>query len=320
MIADSDITFVIQGPYVRGGHSCTHQCLDSIRQYFPDSVVILSTWEESGAHGSLPDGIAIVESRDPGAEITRDISGARNNVNRQIVSTLAGLQQVKTRYAVKMRSDLRICSRDFTSIAAQYSERSDNYQIFSERITACRYYFRHAKIQKYPFHPSDIFLFGRTDDLLLLWDIPVTVEPEFSRWFESRPRPKPDYDKLSLFKCAPEQYIWTSCMNRNGYSMTLESPVSADPDLLAMSEESLINNFYFESPQELGLIWPRRLKTSYSCSVMTKMDFVYLYGKYCLKAVSVPIALNYNLRLCVNKCIMYIHHQLRCAWLAVKLK
>jgi len=45
MIQSNEISFVIQGPIVPDGPFSTINVCGSIRKYFPDSEIVLSTWE-----------------------------------------------------------------------------------------------------------------------------------------------------------------------------------------------------------------------------------------------------------------------------------
>lgn len=317
MIDDSEITFVIQGPYVAEGDRTTEACVRSIRQFFPDSPVIISTWQGSQVPDIYDHKISVVENTDPGAEISCIRGKARNNLNRQIVSTLNGLRAVKTRYAVKTRVDIQISGRDFLTAAQAYGARCDEFRVFEQRVTACKYYFRNPLIYRAPFHPSDIFLFGLTSDLLKLWDIPLTVEPEFSRWFENRPRPSPDYNRESLMQCSPEQYIWTRCLSRHGYAVELDSPTSRDRELAEQSNISIVNNFFFDSPKELGLSWTFRLKSSVPMTVFASKDFRSMYEAYCL-AGKPAFPKSYVLEMTLRSTLFFFQHEFRAAYNSVR--
>jgi len=108
-INDSEITFVIQGAV---DPDRTSKSIELLKGLFPQSQIILSSWE--GTDVSSIDCKNILLNEDPGGAI-RFIDKKNNvnldNINRQIVSTLSGLQQVNTKYAVKLRSDNIITSR-----------------------------------------------------------------------------------------------------------------------------------------------------------------------------------------------------------------
>lgn len=123
-ITFEDITFVIQGPvsttqdkkqYASNDGSdakreipkgLTARAIANIRQHFPGSSIIISTWEGQPAEDL--DSELTIYSKDPGPNIvhyTRKDEAVFENMNRQIVSTSNGLKKVNTKYAVKFRSD-----------------------------------------------------------------------------------------------------------------------------------------------------------------------------------------------------------------------
>ena len=84
----SEISVVVQG----GLSDVTEQCIQSLRILFPNAEIILSTWADGKAIKINAD--KTVLSLDPGAVVCDKVTGTWNNVNRQIVSTQAGLAAV----------------------------------------------------------------------------------------------------------------------------------------------------------------------------------------------------------------------------------
>ena len=107
----SDLSFVIQGPLFRtsGAGDLALKCTNSIRKFFPDSEIILSTWQDQDAGGLPVD--QIVRNEDPGG--FEDLNGEKLNVNRQILSTRKGLEVATRRYAVKFRADFALAGTSF---------------------------------------------------------------------------------------------------------------------------------------------------------------------------------------------------------------
>jgi hypothetical protein len=58
----------------------------------------------------------------------------------------------------------------------------------------------------FPFHPSDIAFFGRTEDLLTLFDIPLMTEAE-AYW---------DKKNARFNRYVPEQHIFINCLRKKG--------------------------------------------------------------------------------------------------------
>ena len=84
-----------------------------------------------------------------------------------------GLAAVKTKFAVKMRTDNQLMGRGFVELYERYSEikRESQYSLFNSRVVTSSTFFllSHAG-QDTHFHKSDLFDFGETQDLLKIWD------------------------------------------------------------------------------------------------------------------------------------------------------
>ncbi len=169
------------GTDCQGGEITTAECLKSIRRALPGAEIILSTWEREVVDGLDYD--VLVQSPDPGGQPRPD--GLMHNINRQIVSTLNGLQQASKIYAVKMRTNSLLENPKFLE---QYDKRPLNPQypkLFRNWVVSTELYSRNpAKTDCIRlFLPSDIFFFGLRRDLLNLWDIPLHPDQYVtSRW------------------------------------------------------------------------------------------------------------------------------------------
>src|SRR4051812_39016207 len=105
----SEITVVVQGPVLGKPadpvvEQLTRRCLLSVRRELPQAKIILSTWEGANVTGLSYD--ALVLSKDPGS-VWAMVEGVLvpNNVNRQVLSSLAGVRAADTAYVLKLRSD-----------------------------------------------------------------------------------------------------------------------------------------------------------------------------------------------------------------------
>lgn len=232
MIHFSDISVVVQGPVFED----SSVVLSGIRRVLPGATVILSTWEGSDLSGLDYD--VLVENKDPGAhEYTWRRS---NNLKRQLVSTLAGLREVRTRYVLKLRSDLVLESTDFLSYFESFPHRHSSFTIFEKRIlnAPARYVAEnmiHSAVDadRFLFHINDFIFFGLTSDLLKLWDIPQPSDDFFSYF---------DFGIGSQF--CPEQYIWLMCLRKYG-DVQYKDALDFSFDALSVSDMSMTNNFIF---------------------------------------------------------------------------
>ena len=102
----NNLTFVIQGAILIDdeGVNQTQLLCHSIRKYFPDAVIVLSTWTSQDVSGIDAD--RVVTQEDPGSGIRYSNLNQLNNTNRQILSSKLGLLAAQTDLAIKVRSDL----------------------------------------------------------------------------------------------------------------------------------------------------------------------------------------------------------------------
>jgi len=92
------ISFVIQGP-IHKEKDITKKCCNSIRKFFPESKIILSTWKGSNSEDLDID--EKIESDDPGSDIFYyKYNKLENNVNRMLRSSFNGLLAVNSEYSV----------------------------------------------------------------------------------------------------------------------------------------------------------------------------------------------------------------------------
>jgi hypothetical protein len=251
-IIDSDITFVVQGPVRVIGPSSTEACLRSVRRLFPGSRIVLSTW-----HGSDPTNLQyddVIFSNDPGPIIS-DVDGLRlaNNINRQIVSTATGIRTVTSKFAVKLRSDGLMIGRGFVGFLNAFPWRRADYSLFQDRIVISKEFTRSPRsFVPFAYHPSDLFQFGHTEDLMKYWGIcPVTGE-RLSSFFLSGPPPS-WFSMFDGFRYTTEQYLFLDLLNRCGQLPALRDYSEISESITILSQNYLLNNFLPVEPALLGI-------------------------------------------------------------------
>lgn len=161
-INNSDVTVIIQGPiHHSSGTSSetglTSRSISAIRKYFPGAVIVLSTWKGEETEDLSYD--KLILSQDPGPTVVKyhkNGSPHMVNVNRQIVSTLAGLKAVKTKYAMKLRSDNILNSARVKSLLFRYPKRLSEYKFTKERLVSSNVFAKeYSQGLPIPFFPSD---------------------------------------------------------------------------------------------------------------------------------------------------------------------
>lgn len=250
MIDSADISVVMQGPMAHEGDDLfplpkTITAVRAIRALLPASQIILSTWE--GENTRFVDGVdELLLSQDPGAQGVKD-GFIPNNLNRQIVSTHAGLMKVTRKYALKIRSDIVLTSLDFIRHFECGANRpKTEHCVFESRIACNNFSSRNpfsGSSAAYAYHPSDHVHFGLAGDVARLWSIPLQSIEE-ATWFDSHPRPV-NLRLHETSRLAPEQYLWATCLELNGRPVDLVDFADRRPEVVSLSERYLDANFIF---------------------------------------------------------------------------
>lgn len=163
----NEITVVVQGPVE---DIYTRLVIESIRRYLPGAAIILSTWRDENTSGLDIDSLVINE--DPGAPAFVKRNGAKHsdNRNRLLVSTQGGLEKVRTKYVLKLRSDCILAGDGIVRNYGRYPQKTSELNIMKNKlvigelcnITKLKF---NESVVDLPFHMSDWFFFGLTEDL-----------------------------------------------------------------------------------------------------------------------------------------------------------
>lgn len=200
-----NVSIVMQGAC----SDITPVCLKSLRTVFPNAEIILSTWRNSTEDSLGAD--RIVFSDDPGAVYADRISKTLNNVNRQLVSTKAGLAAASRPFILKTRSDILFHNPDFLAYFGKYDRVRSPY--FQNRLLICNYYTRNPQVSHICFHPSDWILFGRAEDVLRYYEKTPCMTQEEGDWFVERPKICTVFTNY-LCRYTPEQHIFLSFISQ----------------------------------------------------------------------------------------------------------
>jgi glycosyltransferase involved in cell wall biosynthesis len=236
--APDDVSFVIQGPIELDGPAWTARACAAIRAQFPGAEIVVSGWR--GAQSGGLDCDEVVLSEDPGP-----VGSARfnTNVNRQIVSTMAGLRAASRPLVVKLRSDVVFHDAALLDHWGRWEERCDTLRLFERRVLVPNVFTRRpGYLAPLPFHPSDWSCMGTRADLERLFDIPLqtdagalggTPAPGIAALWSS---------DLSGLAATPEQYLWTSVLRRVAPGLRLEHVWDLTRETFEATEVSFANN------------------------------------------------------------------------------
>lgn len=279
-IKPSDISVVVQGSI---SPKMTSRCLKSIRRHLPEAEIILSTWFGSDIFDLDYD--ILVLNDDPGAQDISEVTIKPNNVNRQIVSTLNGVKKASRKYVLKIRSDLELNNSNFLKyyqnlVLNKNFKREKQYSVFKKRILIDSYFTRNSEYNSCTelglcFHPSDLWLLGLKEDIENLFDIPLQEQ------FIANVR------GIKYQYRVPEQYIWTSCLNKHGWNIYMETYLYNTQQTHNQSIMSILNNFFVLDHRKCGIKFPKKFKNytkrTFKSVLTTKRYFELYRASYALE-------------------------------------
>lgn len=312
MIKSESISIVIQG--TMDGKN-TLKCLKQARKTFPKAEIIFSTW-----HGyNIPKRYSLfydilILSNDPGGIITNDKIHNLSNINRQIISTKAGLEAISREYTLKIRSDLIVYTDNFLNYFNSFPQRDADYSMFSERIIIpslyTRKYIGRAKsfyeadltyCTPMLYHPSDWFMFGKTEDIKKLFNIKTLKEPEHSRYFAFHNKNTSNHDWLrhNLWKFSPEQSILVNSIKKNWKKISISHYLDFNYTTIDESTKFMVNNFIILDPKQMKIGIEKNPYKKFAKQINLFDDYnfyglyrnyIFLrdYKKYCDKNIRIP--------------------------------
>jgi len=259
-VSSNLISVVIQGPLYRGCwvERGVDACIASVRRHLTDAEIIVSTWTQENVDNLDVDQLII--STDPGS--FEDCSGNMININRQLVSTLAGIKAATRPYVMKFRADLNLTSSIFASIGSfQNGSAFVQQRLFKEPITLTTLFIRDPAWFPMLYHISDLAQFGRREDMLEFWNQPVFSEDAL---FFSQPRKKSfgRYQGFSRMKMYPEQALMIGMLRKRGFPIQLDHPCQIRAKDLDLWEGILSSNFHVLDYKNSGIDFPERMFNS----------------------------------------------------------
>jgi hypothetical protein len=141
-----DLTIILQG-------RCEVEPIKLWIENYSDWNVIISTWIDSEVPFDFPHNWKIIKSEYP------ERYGNFQNLDYQITSTLNGLQEVKTKYVVKLRAD-----EYWSNMELVYNRMKTD----ETKILCGSMFFR--KLGLYPYHISDHIICGTTENIKIMFD------------------------------------------------------------------------------------------------------------------------------------------------------
>lgn len=194
-----DLGVVIQGPII-SRRSFTLETARWFRNTWPESKVVISTWEEDLTEEVLlrvPPGVDIVAQKKP------DTTGPYN-VNFQLRSALAGfkkLEEMDVKLALKVRSDQRI-GDSHAPYLLEFLRSTASSRFHSRLVVLSANSFVNRL-----FGLSDFLVYGELRDQLELWGVAEVDAIDLKKLPGAIMQVSP----------TPESYIWSEYAKRIGF-------------------------------------------------------------------------------------------------------
>lgn len=251
-IASGEISVVVQGYADR---KYTEKTLLSIRKYLPDAEIILSTWKDCERECDRLSYDDLVLNEDPGnCNCSRwQNHPIQNNGNRQILSTVNGLTKADRKYTLKLRSDLLLLGDDIIKYVNCFQGKKGRYAMFEDRLMIgelfTRSHFEYERGGKWykvpkPFHPSDWFIFGKTEDVKKLYrSVSLIPNKEMCDYKCRFPERVMENDYPYTWRYATEQHIFYSLVKKEYPDMKFDDWTDWSDGILEISNEVLMDNF-----------------------------------------------------------------------------
>lgn len=254
MIDFKDISVVIQGAV---DFSMIDQVLQSVRSVLPEAEIILSTWEGVDYNPINPELYdKLVLSADPGGFPSVADGSMLNNIDRQVVSSFAGISQATRHCCLKMRTDMMLTHANFLTYFDKYTVYQEECKVVKSRMLnnasgAVDPFWHH------PLHPADFFLFGYTEDVKTYFSAPLFPEADknhqqsidiLAKVLLNRGKGNP----LSLSKRVPEMYLLEQFLLHHKIVLPEFGLCEISPESVRLSYAYIINNFVMLSDKQLG--------------------------------------------------------------------
>ena len=254
-ITFSDLTFCIQGQVSigRSGENQTEKLIESVFRLFPGSPVVFATWKDQDARIQQRDGLRIIELEDPGSLAREFGSTSPNNINRQIRSTKASLELAKTRFAIKVRSDMIFNSNRLIRLLDRLPDTKhhrfswfEKYVLVHDRLTL-----NPLGELPFPMHPADHVQAGLLSDLKRYWSMPEMYPGDESYFLDGKEGGLAA-SQGHIPRHRAESYFWKEVVRVHS-GQDLQSLLTKEEDLELSTRDSFLHNLIPVNKLSLGV-------------------------------------------------------------------
>ena len=288
-IDPKEVTFVVTGRMNYEGDFSSDRCIKSIKEYYPDSQIVLSTWkgENTEPVRGLCNDILLMDEPKEYYEIYTKKSKLKkqNSVNLQQLSVSSGIKRVRTKYAVRIRSDYCLINDRMIEFYEKqrkkmpYKDRK--YILFKQRLLSLDTFMYDPWVFNggNSYTISDCFQFGLTEDLMLLWDGHREKEEDLT-YFGSMDYLKEDNPYDFSYRFNPEQCLLINAIKTYGLNIKLPEYYFERNNLQVVYdyEKFIASNMIVGNHEDLGL--NSRFTNIYPYLLYEREDIEDIYNNY----------------------------------------
>ena len=252
-----DLTILIQGPFFEFQAYNSNKNIKILKKNFPLSNILISTWEGEKRF-KLENNEKIIFNSDPGFVKDNHIGSTTpgSNIQRQINSVKNGLEEIKTKYTLKIRSDCYFSSDKILNLNSTKFKINPKYQLLNERIVTSSIGSLNQNETQILYHYSDWFNLGLTEDLKKLW-CNTKIENDDINFFSKFLNKKQNiYGKDWDLKYTAEQFIYYKPYLKR-FKKKLDHAHDYSNEKLKEANNYLVNNFFLADPDEIDFIFPK---------------------------------------------------------------
>ena len=290
MIKNSDITVIIQGPYYK---NITNKVLNNICKLFKGSKIILSTYNDKNISIPSKNKFKVLLNNDPKKIPTSFNPLIYHNYFGQIRTTLNGILNVKTKYCLKVRSDIIFKNKNFLKFFDKYKKNIKKYKILEKKVILSSFNTIDPRKEPLPFHFSDWFYFGKKKDLLKIFNqnYMSKKDKQVPLWFFKRKKPK-YYFNFYFSRYRMEQHITVRFLQKF-IDLKFQHAYDYNSKNIILTEKILTSNFIVLDTEQISfksLKHPNVSKYNHLLYFNPRITFskwLSLYKKYCDNTIQI---------------------------------
>ncbi|TDK36606.1 hypothetical protein E2F50_06665 [Rhizobium deserti] len=282
MFALNELTILVHGPVTAGNLEEVLKSIEMWREAYPGaylhfaasmierdvSAIEMQFWQQQHVSelekrrklvidqvSQAVDHFSVADYQAPIAPLKFD--DKVNNTNKMIATVKVGLENVSTKFCLRIRSDMMVanilaCEEDYKFLAQQ----AVVPDLFNQQVVVAPFFTLNPfLLERLPYHFSDWLNFGQTADIRKLWDVSPVSEID-ARHYQMYPHASHSnvLEREFRSRFTPEQHLVSRIASHNGYKK-LDHHNEAGMEIETL--EVLRRNFIVLDHQRTGMTNPK---------------------------------------------------------------